>query len=447
MKKSYWLLIGAFFVLILAFYSAVQMRAGNTATSYTTASSTTSSSTISSTTTLITALQNFPFESKLTLLFLPVDWSGGMANYSLAVAKHAGMIQSNIPLRDCPGQVRIIQFNTTCNVGFTKSASSCNTQKLNIVAACARSTGLDYDYAIGITDVPVCGNVEGYSEGIRTVFAEVQFPLTTIHELGHEWGLNDEYINACKCGLGLVNPDSNCLNSSLGGSDPLGRYTPAYCAGGTNCPTRYVATCQGNVDALGGRCIMSYANAPDPRAFCADCYDYLLTLPELNCNSLTPSPESIISVDLGVSKNDSVYENLLRIQHGRPTVRTVPGDYRMEIVGAGGEILANRSIGLSFTRFKDPAEDMNDSQIVLKIGYTQDMKEIRLYHKERMIYSRKISSCTLDGTCTPPETSISCPQDCAPDKSDGVCDPVLDGFCDPDCLEGVDPDCNAYAGT
>lgn len=440
-------MIGSLVILVIAFYSAVQMRTVTPPEPNITTSSTTTSSTFSSTTTSINVLQNFPFEPKLTLLFLPVNWSGGMANYSLAVAKHTGMIISNIPLRDCPGQVRIIQFNSTCNVGFTRSASSCNTQKLNAIAACARSTGIDYDYAIGITDLEVCGNVEGYSENIKTVFAEVQFPLTTIHELGHEWGLNDEYINACVCRFGLVNPDSNCLDASLGGSAPLGRYSSAYCAGGTSCPARYVATCQGNIDALGGRCIMSYANAPEPRAFCMECYNYLLTLPEMNCDGQTLPAASIISVDLGISNNDSVNENLFRIQRGRPTSRTVPGDYKMEALGAGGEILANWSIGLSFARFKDPAEDMNVSQIILKMRYTPEMKELRLYHKASIIYSRKISPCNLDGICDPPETSISCPQDCPPDGSDGICDPELDGFCDPDCMEGVDADCNAYAST
>jgi len=40
------------------------------------------------------------------------------------------------------------------------------------------------------------------------------------------------------------------------------------------------------------------------------------------------------------------------------------------------------------------------------------------------------------------ENAITCPQDCPPDKPDGLCNPRKDSACDPDC-NGADPDCGA----
>jgi hypothetical protein len=41
------------------------------------------------------------------------------------------------------------------------------------------------------------------------------------------------------------------------------------------------------------------------------------------------------------------------------------------------------------------------------------------------------------------ENAMTCPQDCPPDRPDGLCNPRKDSVCDPDCKSGVDPDCGA----
>jgi len=41
------------------------------------------------------------------------------------------------------------------------------------------------------------------------------------------------------------------------------------------------------------------------------------------------------------------------------------------------------------------------------------------------------------------ENALTCPQDCPPDKPDGLCNPRGDSICDPDCKNGEDPDCGA----
>ncbi len=51
--------------------------------------------------------------------------------------------------------------------------------------------------------------------------------------------------------------------------------------------------------------------------------------------------------------------------------------------------------------------------------------------------------CNQNKICEPnlDENALTCPQDCSPDKPDGLCNPIRDGICDPDCKAGEDPDC------
>ena len=57
--------------------------------------------------------------------------------------------------------------------------------------------------------------------------------------------------------------------------------------------------------------------------------------------------------------------------------------------------------------------------------------------------------CNQNKICEPKldENALTCPQDCSPDKPDGLCNPIRDGICDPDCPSGADPDCVATTTT
>jgi len=57
--------------------------------------------------------------------------------------------------------------------------------------------------------------------------------------------------------------------------------------------------------------------------------------------------------------------------------------------------------------------------------------------------------CNRNKICEPAleENSYTCPQDCSPKNSDGICDMRPDGVCDPDCSSGQDSDCAATAPT
>ncbi len=222
---------------------------------------------------------------KLTLIFVAVDWAGSLpSSFDSKVDTQANAIINNIPLKTCPGEVKVIKVDTkVCNVGVPWTQAGCSAQASSIISKiknCADAEGVSYDYAIGLADQDFCGNWLGFSMQTGVVYVESGAYLVAVHELGHEWGLNDEYVDACRCGLG---PGSiNCLDKALNGDAPAGGYTAAACAGGTQCPG-YVITCQGNKNPSGGRCLMSYGNAPNPRVFCQHCWDHLLTIPQLQC--------------------------------------------------------------------------------------------------------------------------------------------------------------------
>jgi len=216
---------------------------------------------------------------KLKIVFMPVNWNSGWVSFNNSAQQQYDNIINNIPLASCPEKAEGLFLNTNCNVNFL---DGCQCADLIDIEKCVILSGEDYDYIIGLEDSDVCGSVLGFSCGFGTVFSESSVTLVSVHELGHEWGLNDEYVDACMCGLGLVDPSANCLNLTLNGDDPVFPYTSNYCGGGS-CPTSYTVTCYGNKNPSNGRCIMSFGNAPGPRKFCQECLNHLATVPIINC--------------------------------------------------------------------------------------------------------------------------------------------------------------------
>jgi hypothetical protein len=224
--------------------------------------STTTSTTLSTTTTV-------PTTAKLTVMFVPVNWIGSLSSFDSAVQAQADEILRNIPLRDCPPSFVIKKAGENCDIG----PMSCTCPDLFRIESCAQATGESYDYVIGLNNGDPCISL-GFSCHTGTVFCETGVTMVAVHELGHEWGLTDEYCSyMCS---GCPNGPPNMLSVDEG-CDP----TP----GGSCCEAcvGYAAHCLGNVNSLGGRCMMGRASAPGPRAFCHLCRNHLLTVPVVNC--------------------------------------------------------------------------------------------------------------------------------------------------------------------
>lgn len=233
------------------------------------------------TTTTTRVIPTWPVKPKLTLLFVPLGWISGMQAFNSAADQQANFLISNIPLKACPAKVKILKLPENCPYNLPMTEDGCSSQVRNIlltIKSCADRMGQPYDYAVGLSDRDVCGSIAGFSMRIGAVFAESRALVVTAHELGHEWSLVDEYMDWCRCAGG----GPNCLDASMGGSDGARGFSSEYCAGGSRC-AGYQITCAGNKNPLGGRCIMSYANAPAPRAYCSKCYSHLSNMGFMKC--------------------------------------------------------------------------------------------------------------------------------------------------------------------
>jgi hypothetical protein len=307
----------------------------------------------------------------------------------------------------------------------------------------------------------------GCSNLADTVWVTSTFGEATAHELGHIYGLSDEYCSNpggstdCRCNDGdkasatcnvaandgAKTGDRNWLDLALG-CDPFG--PPCTNAEDQCSDVNYNICSLGNTNPLGGSCIMSYADAPGPRAFCKHCADWLAAIPQLHCHSPPwPLNRTIIEMNLHITPSDGVTEDKILLTDGRPTpdLQTT-GLYRVRVLDAGAAVAWERNFDLYFDYYgprvkgADYSNVSYDSRPVsYRIPYNVTMKKLEMYHGDRLIYSKDLDFCNNNGVCDTTETYQTCRKDCPLDKKDGVCMAAADGTCDPDCSAGVDPDC------
>ena len=211
-----------------------------------------------------------------------------MASFNSVVDNQITFLVNHIPLKTCPDKVKAIRINSSCTVNVPSDWDTCYADAgriLNDIGDCAKATGQKYDYVIGLSSVNLCAGRGFTSITAPYIYLAGDEPRKTTHELGHQWGLGDEYYDTCRCfSVQFPQCTHNCLDSSLGGGDPVTGYTSAYCAQGTLCPDQIgVSTCFGNKNPINTRCIMGTDYAGTDREFCKDCSDYLATLSLLKC--------------------------------------------------------------------------------------------------------------------------------------------------------------------
>jgi hypothetical protein len=258
---------------------------GNVTVCITTTTSTTTTSSTTSTEGATTTTLPGP---KLTLLFVPIDsgtYQIDASTFDSYVSMEVTGLLDSTPLVSCTDQAMIKKVAQKCPISISTDFSECLYNQgddiLSGIDACASASGETYDYVIGVAASVVCGN-RGFTSAGSPIFLTVSDnPKEVAHELGHSWGLSDEYFDDCRC----FPPTStvNCLTSSLGGGDPYTGYTSDYCAGGSLCAGYGESTCLGHNDAGGGRCIMG-TGANDPSSnYCTLCSNRLSSLDMLKC--------------------------------------------------------------------------------------------------------------------------------------------------------------------
>ena len=144
-----------------------------------------------------------------------------------------------VPLNQCREDVLVRKLSVTDQrfAGFTCSAAEDDLNcQVNSVRAFVSGLGLDpadYDVVVGVTQSSPCQPIAGCSNGTNTIWVLSQPDFVTAHEIGHIYGLEDEYCSNsagstdCRCNDGGTKYDS-CTTDV----NPLSSNDPYDCPGG-----------------------------------------------------------------------------------------------------------------------------------------------------------------------------------------------------------------------
>jgi beta propeller repeat protein len=410
-----------------------------------------------------------PLEPYIKLLFVPLNWADTQEEFNSLVRTQSEFFTNAIPLSACPERISITALNVETQNFATFSCTYPTNCGVGSIKPFVDSLGINtagYDMIVGLTQASPCSPIAGCSNGVDTVWVTTTYDCVTAHEIGHIYGLVDEYCSIpagstdCRCndgdmgncsdsgGDGATTGDVNWLDTATGCS-PAG--APCCDAIWGDCSVvNYGICCSGNENALGGRCIMSYADAPGPRDYCAHCIAWLSTIAELNCHSPEdPASDQVIVLNMHIYPNDTVKEDKIILRRGKPTNYYQKGeDYNLISTDENGKVIWSQKFNLYFDYMGPVVSGVDYSGIryaylpfSYKIPYGQQMYELKLYHEDKVIYTKILNFCNKNGICDSTETYLTCPCDCPLNQRDGICIPNSDGVCDPDCAEGVDPDC------
>ena len=216
-------------------------------------------------------------KAKIILAFVPVNWDGSLYNFNTKVDNDLEIFKETMPLSGCSNLVKGVKVQEICNINCTEGIN------LYKIEECANRWTTSYDYVIGMTNNNYCKQQSlggGFCCGPRSVFVDVYGTagdVTTTHELGHQFGLSDEY---CYNPNDDINPTTEDLCPfktccTLMNKKSEDDFWYNYCKSRYDPP----ASCNGNKNSRGGYCIMGYGS----NGFCPLCLDHLRTIPQLNC--------------------------------------------------------------------------------------------------------------------------------------------------------------------
>lgn len=414
-------------------------------------------------------------EPSVKLLFVPLNWVGTQAGFNTAVDSQVAFFRESIPLRDCPTKITVQKLSVTSqnNNAFTCSWAGCG---VNNVRSFVTGLGInvdDYDVVVGVTQSTPCPPIVGCSNGADCIWVTTAYQSVTAHELGHIYGMEDEYCSNpagstdCRCNDGDMSStcgntpgdhratgDFNWLDPALG-CDPAG----APCCNWDDnhkCSVRNYGICsRGNVNSAGGRCIMSYADAADPRGFCTHCRNFLATVSELQCTNEHALAPYIISAQFRVFANGTFADDGFIKTRGRATLPAKGAKTgNVTVRSASGSVLEQVPFDAYFDYSGAMVDGVDYSKIrydsvsvSVKLPYSEQAKNIEVYDRGTKLYAKELNFCNSNGVCDTSETTATCQKDCPAGSPDRICTGAADKVCDPDCLPGVDPDCGGARPT
>ena len=366
-------------------------------------------------------------------LFVPLNWNGSQSGFESAATSQIDFFINEIPLSSCRDQV-LVDFLDVESENFANFSCTDNPLRdiRNFVTDQTDYSPDDFDVVIGLTEASPCPPTAGQSNGANTIWVTTSSIIVTAHELGHIFGLEDQYCsnqagsNDDRCNDGDIQNDGpltgdiNWLSPFLpfncppdGSNDSTGVKCCNYDSNHICSSEDYGVCCHGNLNSSGGRSTMSYANAPGTRGFDDIELAYLDSIPELQCKSsyilsggVTPQTDSqgntwILNINLMVQSDDSVESLGVTIDYGRPTQDSVlanlSGDYHLLIFDKDGLEIFQQTFSLYFD-YTGPVFDEVDYSAIgyteqdfsIRLPYARPMNTLVLYHGGEEIFSQQL---------------------------------------------------------
>jgi hypothetical protein len=322
----------------------------------------------------------------LKILFVPMCWEGTQSEFEAAAADQFEVFRGNLGLA-CPDNFSNLALNINdVNLQCPACTNSCGIDE--VTAQFGQTLGgvnvADFDVVAALTDGDPCALTAGCSNGSSAFWLETGFDVVFAHELGHVLGLADEYCSKnagslcprCNqgsspqpCDVGgqaTCQPPPNFLGSDLG-CDPNEDGCCSDCSGEEVCKDDYEICCEGNKALVDGRCIMSYADADDPRAFCDRCEAHLQSPPNaksagnptgqvpMDCSFSHLGSQPIADMEIGVDPDGKLTILKSSIGVGRLGLGapSTSGQYGITIFDASGSALYSAAFDLVFG-YTDP---------------------------------------------------------------------------------------------
>jgi len=419
--------------------------------------------------------------SQLKILALPLNWEGTQEEFENMVNTQIDYFINSTELNSCRESVRVDISNITeYNFeNFSCTKKDCGVKQIKPFVESLGINVKNYDHIVAFTESSPCYPIMGCSNGKDAVWVTTTYDWVAAHELGHCYGLEDEYCsnqagsNDPRCNDGgewwwmgpipMPATDKNQLDASLGCDPYVGDCCSDCSSDGNDYGSGdYFVCCEGNINSLGGRGIMSYANADEPRAFDDYSKSHLDTFTKLQCQAEAQSIKSfsmqamvdnkIIDLDLLIHKNDTVEKRWIHLVDGTPSVASGgEGQYSLLVKDVNNNTMFNYTFD-AFFDYDGPVVkgenysgiNLDSYELSLKIGYDDEMNKVELWNGSDLLFMELLDFCNKDSVCNGSETYLSCWDDCSAWSTDGLCINEIDQHCDPDCAEDIDLDCSAF---
>ncbi len=249
------------------------------------------------------------YDIRLKVLVIPVNWERQLSYLLYANNALETFLQAT-PLADCPQRFEKAFVDGATDFGdkwkhgscIIESSNKCLVNALKGIKQCAEQyterTGESFDFVVGVEDsdianYPECSFADrGWtSESSDSAIVEAQYATDMLHELGHKFGLKDQY---CDCsntnaeGICGFSANPNPLRKELGCGAKCcvlsGGYSPytegcMWCSG--NLDMKAKDTNNDNMLDSGKRTSMS--NLIDSDSYSIDEYLLLKASPMLQC--------------------------------------------------------------------------------------------------------------------------------------------------------------------